>query len=305
MRVAVLSSGNCTGYANRYSVRDTAPEHGPCECTECAWAATGQPRTVQSMALGHGPRSLTTFPLPMGTGPRQSLRAPADGILMFMKQKVYIETSIITCLTGRPSRDLIAAARQELTQCWWEHAAPLFELVTSQSTIREAEEHNWATSEIVSKLRRLAQNEATLSLSNRLVESGLILESAREDAMHIAIGAAYNCDYLLTWKFESIASVDRRRRIDSIVEKAGFACPAICTPPQLHGGVPLCSDPIIEEVWRIRESHARDYNYDIGAMAEHIHEKSRWFAGERITLAPRPLEQRAVAQENADDYGKR
>lgn len=215
-----------------------------------------------------------------------------------MKPTVYIETSVISYLTSRPSRDLIAAARQALTQCWWEHAAPLFELVTSQSTIREAEEHNWATSALLSELRRLPKNEVTCSLSNRLLESRLIPESAREDAAHIALGAAHNCDYLLTWKFESIANARNRRQFGSIVENAGFACPAICTPPQLHGGVPLCSDPIIEEVWRIRESHGRDYNYDIGAMAEHVRERSE--AKESRSAAAERQPQRSVRGECGD-----
>jgi hypothetical protein len=33
-----------------------------------------------------------------------------------MKLKVYIETSIVSYLMGRPSRDLIIAAHQELTR---------------------------------------------------------------------------------------------------------------------------------------------------------------------------------------------
>jgi hypothetical protein len=38
-----------------------------------------------------------------------------------MKPTVYIETSVISYLTSRPSRDLIAAARQERNVSWWEH----------------------------------------------------------------------------------------------------------------------------------------------------------------------------------------
>lgn len=55
-----------------------------------------------------------------------------------MKRTVYIETSVISYLTSRPSRDLIAAARQEVTQRWWENTAPAFELVTSEIVTLEA-----------------------------------------------------------------------------------------------------------------------------------------------------------------------
>lgn len=37
-----------------------------------------------------------------------------------MKAKVYIETSVISYLCARPSRDLIVAANQEITREWWE-----------------------------------------------------------------------------------------------------------------------------------------------------------------------------------------
>lgn len=44
-----------------------------------------------------------------------------------MKPTVYIETSIISYLTARPSRDLYAAAQQQRTVEWWRSgvAAPL------------------------------------------------------------------------------------------------------------------------------------------------------------------------------------
>ena len=36
-----------------------------------------------------------------------------------MKPKVYIETSIISYHTAQPSRDLIVAGHQQITQEWW------------------------------------------------------------------------------------------------------------------------------------------------------------------------------------------
>jgi len=36
-----------------------------------------------------------------------------------MKQRVYIETSVIGYLTGRPSRDVVIAGRQEVTREIW------------------------------------------------------------------------------------------------------------------------------------------------------------------------------------------
>jgi hypothetical protein len=37
-----------------------------------------------------------------------------------MKSTVYIETSVISYLAARMSRDLVVAGHQQITQEWWE-----------------------------------------------------------------------------------------------------------------------------------------------------------------------------------------
>jgi len=44
------------------------------------------------------------------------------------KKKVYVETSVISNLTARPSNNLIDAARQAQTIAWWTDAPMRFEL---------------------------------------------------------------------------------------------------------------------------------------------------------------------------------
>ena len=51
---------------------------------------------------------------------------------------VYIETSIVSYLTARPSRDLLVAAHQQLTVTWWEQQRAHYELFTSQVVLAEA-----------------------------------------------------------------------------------------------------------------------------------------------------------------------
>lgn len=45
-----------------------------------------------------------------------------------MRPRVYVETSVISYLTARLSRDLIVAAHQQLTQQWWSERRAGFEL---------------------------------------------------------------------------------------------------------------------------------------------------------------------------------
>lgn len=53
-----------------------------------------------------------------------------------MKDRVYIETTIVSYLAARLSRDLIVAAHQQLTEEWWWQKRPSFDLFTSQVRIR-------------------------------------------------------------------------------------------------------------------------------------------------------------------------
>jgi hypothetical protein len=55
-----------------------------------------------------------------------------------MKPKIYVETTIISYLAARPSRDLITAAHQQVTQEWWENRRADFDLFVSQLVIQEA-----------------------------------------------------------------------------------------------------------------------------------------------------------------------
>ena len=52
--------------------------------------------------------------------------------------KVYIETSIVSHATARPSRDIAIAGLQQQARDWWADERGKFELVTSQLTLDEA-----------------------------------------------------------------------------------------------------------------------------------------------------------------------
>jgi hypothetical protein len=54
------------------------------------------------------------------------------------RKTVYIETSIISYLVARPSRDLLAAAWQKVTIDWWDTQRDRFDLYTSDLVIEEA-----------------------------------------------------------------------------------------------------------------------------------------------------------------------
>jgi hypothetical protein len=48
-----------------------------------------------------------------------------------MRSKLYVETSVISYLTARPSRDVVSLGHQQLTRDWCERAAAEFDLYAS------------------------------------------------------------------------------------------------------------------------------------------------------------------------------
>jgi hypothetical protein len=154
-----------------------------------------------------------------------------------MKPKVYIETSVVSYLANRPSRDVVIAAHQALTEEWWEDRTDAFERVVSALVVREvsAGEGESARKRLaaIAQLPVLAVSEAALALAQRLVEPGPIPASAKADALHVAVAAVNGVDYLLTWNCKHLANAALRERIARLVEEAGYRCPVLCTPEEL------------------------------------------------------------------------
>src|SRR5438552_3088876 len=53
-------------------------------------------------------------------------------------ESAYLETTFISYLVARPSRDLIVAGHQQMTQDWWTNRRSQFECSVSQVVIDEA-----------------------------------------------------------------------------------------------------------------------------------------------------------------------
>src|SRR5260370_4652257 len=53
-------------------------------------------------------------------------------------ESVYLETTFISYLVARPSRDLLVAAHQQITQDWWANRRGEFACSVSQVVIDEA-----------------------------------------------------------------------------------------------------------------------------------------------------------------------
>lgn len=163
-----------------------------------------------------------------------------NGLQNAMKPKVYVETSVVSYLTARPSKSLLAAAWQAVTADWWATRRELFDLYTSQLAFDEAREGDVDAArrrlEVLREIPLLEIADDVSSLARRFIGKASLPSAASDDALHIAIATVHGMDFLLTWNCTHIANAEILPFLRRVALSAGYELPVICTPEGLMGG---------------------------------------------------------------------
>ena len=151
----------------------------------------------------------------------------------------YIETTIPSLYTGRPARELLEAARQNLTKVWWDGHRDEFDLVCSQTVLDECSEGDPEMAEkrlhLLADIPLLELTDDVASIAEDLVSKQIIPTKAADDAIHIAVASVHQTDYLVTWNCKHLANPRNWRRISDCVASFGYRATVICTPEDLMG----------------------------------------------------------------------
>jgi hypothetical protein len=157
-----------------------------------------------------------------------------------MKPKIYIETSIPSYLTARPSKDVRLLANRDTTIEWWESRRSSFDLYISEFVLVEASlgdvEAARRRIDVLSGIAEIEVTEEVRVPGKALIAEGPIPPKAEIDAYHIAIAAVNGMEYLLTWNCAHIANAVMRSRIEQVCREHGYEPPIICTPQELMEG---------------------------------------------------------------------
>lgn len=156
-----------------------------------------------------------------------------------MKSTVYLETSIISYLAARPSRDLIVAAHQEATHEWWTEQRVRFDLFVSDLVVEEISAGNAEASakrlEWIDGIERLHITPESIGLARDIIACGALPARAQADAVHISLAALNGLDYLLTWNMRHIANADVRESVRQALMDQEIVAPKLCTPLEFIG----------------------------------------------------------------------
>jgi len=132
---------------------------------------------------------------------------------------------------------LRAAAWQQITAQWWQQERTQYELYTSALVIKETSQGDAEAAkrrlQVLADLSELTVDDEVERLADRLMEGGGVPAGAEGDALHIAVAAVHEADYLLTWNCRHIDNAVTKPIIRSLCVVAGYTCPEICTPVEL------------------------------------------------------------------------
>ncbi|HEV7925821.1 MAG TPA: DNA-binding protein [Verrucomicrobiae bacterium] len=151
--------------------------------------------------------------------------------------RVFVETTIPSYITARPSREWLLAAHQKLTREWWNYHRHIHELYTSQLVVDEAAcgDPRFAARRLnlLAEAALLGATEAAENFTEDIIHSRILPAEAAGDAAHIAIATAHKMDILLTWNCRHIANAGNQHSLRRLADARKMRLPVICTPEQL------------------------------------------------------------------------
>ena len=150
---------------------------------------------------------------------------------------MYLETSVVSYFTARPSRDIIVLAHQEITRQWWEKAIQQFEIYISEAVMEEISTGDLEAVkrrlEKVDTFKRLELNVYVEKMAQVYVDRLKIPKKSALDAVHLAAASIHNMDYLVTWNCSHIANGIVIKKLLEVNTSYGVKTPVICTPEEL------------------------------------------------------------------------
>ncbi len=153
-------------------------------------------------------------------------------------QKIYIETSVVSYLTARPSKNIVIAGHQVITREFWDNLN-LKNVFISELVLEEASkgDENAAKARMkeLEDIKELEIDIECQKLAEILVEKNVVPKEFPEDALHIAIAAVHKIEVIATWNFKHINNPVTRIKIRKVIEEQGYISPEMCSPEEFIG----------------------------------------------------------------------
>ncbi|OPY67782.1 MAG: hypothetical protein A4E57_02101 [Syntrophorhabdaceae bacterium PtaU1.Bin034] len=154
-----------------------------------------------------------------------------------MKKRIYVETTVVSYLTARPSRDIMVAGHQDATREIWSELSGKYETYISVLVFQEAGrgDPDQARMRIaaIEAFPMLDIDDEARSLAEKIILRKAVPSEHPEDALHIAVAAVNGMEVILTWNFAHLNNPFTRKMVRQVVEDEGYECPEISSPEEL------------------------------------------------------------------------
>jgi predicted nucleic acid-binding protein len=155
-----------------------------------------------------------------------------------MRQKIYLETSVVSYFVSRPSKNIVIAGRQAVTKDLWAIMG-YYDVFISDIVIQESSRGDTTLAKLrldaVEEFNILKIDDEAKELAKLLIQRKAIPDQYPEDALHISIAAVNGIDVVVTWNFKHLNNPFTRTRVRKAIEQDGYTCPEICSPDEFLG----------------------------------------------------------------------
>ena len=159
-----------------------------------------------------------------------------------MKPLVYVETSVISYLTARPSRDVVTAARQVWTRDWWDQADQHWTLAASELVVEEAARGDPTAAQrrlvALEPINLIPMTQEMPIFAQRLIAAGAIPATEPEDALHLAVATLSSAYYLVSWNFAHLVGPRSKIQLIESIRQLGKVPTLLATPEELLETLP-------------------------------------------------------------------
>ena len=149
-----------------------------------------------------------------------------------MKQRIYLDTSVISALGDARAPDRLTFTR--------EFFARIADFDASTSDLARAEIEGTRDparrAEMLRELDRLSLLRVTdesRNLAAKYLAAAVFPASVPEDALHVAVAVLARQDVLVSWNFKHLVNQRRRAAVDAINLSLGLPTIAILAPPEI------------------------------------------------------------------------
>jgi predicted nucleic acid-binding protein len=143
---------------------------------------------------------------------------------VFMKKKVYLDTSVISYLYQLDAPEKM----QDTLELWEIFKEGVYDVYISDIVLREIDRCSEEKLNIVlDYLEQISYtiietNQDTIEMAEKFIDFGILKQNSFDDCQHIAAAILAGCDIVISWNFKHIVNVRTVRNIKIITTLEGY-----------------------------------------------------------------------------------